>query len=248
MSELEGAVVLVTGAARRVGAVIARSLHAAGAKVVVHYRSAAEEAKRLVDGMNAERPGSAWAVRADLLVCEGLPGLIDQVLERFGRLDALVNNASSFFATPVGSILEADFTTLIGANLKAPLFLSQAAAPALRASCGAIVNVIDIHAERPLAGFPVYSAAKAGLAGLTRALAVELAPQVRVNGVAPGPVQWPEDDSFGEDERARVVGTTLLKRCGEPMDIARAVRFLIADAPYVTGQILAVDGGRSLFT
>ncbi|GAB4168260.1 MAG: pteridine reductase [Rhodocyclaceae bacterium] len=247
MTELARSVVLVTGAARRVGAVIARSLHEVGARVVVHYRSAAEEAERLVGAMNAQRAGSAWAVRADLLECERFPALIEQALDRFGRLDALVNNASSFFATPVGSITEADFSALIGTNLRAPLFLSQAAAPALRATGGSIVNVIDIHAERPLAGYPVYSAAKAGLAGLTRALAVELAPQLRVNGVAPGTIQWPEDGSFTDEERARILATTPLGRCGEPLDIARAVRFLIAEAPYVTGQILAVDGGRSLF-
>ncbi len=245
--EFAGSVVLVTGAARRVGAVIARTLHASGARVIVHYRCAAGQAQRLVETMNAQRGGSAWSVRADLLACAELPGLIERAVQRFGRLDALVNNASSFFATPIGRITEADFTELIGTNLKAPLFLSQAAAPALRAASGAIVNVIDIHAERPLAGYPVYTAAKAALAGLTRALALELAPGVRVNGVAPGAIQWPEDASFGETERERIVASTPLKRCGEPQDVARAVRFLIADAPFVTGQILAVDGGRSLF-
>jgi pteridine reductase len=183
--------------------------------------------------------------QADLLDCARLPALIDGVLERFGRLDALVNNASSFYPTAVGSITEVQWSDLIGSNLKAPLFLAQAAAPALEASGGAIVNIIDIHAERPLRGYPLYCAAKAGLAGLTRALAVEMGPRVRVNGVAPGPIQWPDDGSFDAVAKDAIVEHTLLKRVGEPADIARTVLFLLADAPYITGQIIAVDGGRS---
>jgi len=240
-------VVLVTGAARRVGAEIARSLHASGARVVVHYRSAAEQAFRLVESLNETRAGSACAHQCDLLEMGAIPDLIETAIEQFGRLDALVNNASSFFATPVGRIKESDFTDLLGSNLKAPLFLSQAAAPHLRATRGAIVNMVDIHAERPLPGFAVYTAAKAGLAGLTRALARELAPEIRVNGIAPGAIQWPEDGAFDAGERVRIVSQTPLGRCGEPRDIARMVRFLLDDAPYVTGQIIAVDGGRSLF-
>ena len=244
-STLEGKAVLVTGAARRVGAEIARRVHAAGAAVALHYRTAAGAAQELAAGLNASRPGSAALLQADLLDCARLPALIDGVLERFGRLDALVNNASSFFPTAIGSITEVQWSDLIGSNLKAPLFLAQAAVPALEASGGSIVNIIDIHAERPLRGYPLYCAAKAGLAGLTRALAVELGPRVRVNGVAPGPIQWPEDGSFDAAAQDAIVEHTLLKRVGEPADIARTVLFLLADAPYITGQIIAVDGGRS---
>lgn len=244
-STLEGKAVLVTGAARRVGAEIACRVHAAGAVLALHYRTAADAAQALAASLNASRPGSATLLQADLLDCARFPALIDGVLERFGRLDALVNNASSFYPTAVGSITEVHWSDLIGSNLKAPLFLSQAAAPALEASCGAIVNIIDIHAERPLRGYPLYCAAKAGLAGLTRALAVELGPRVRVNGVAPGPIQWPDDGSFDAAAKDAIVEHTLLKRVGDPADIARTVLFLLADAPYITGQIIAVDGGRS---
>jgi pteridine reductase len=240
-------VVLVTGAARRVGARIARTLHGSGARVIIHFRSASEEARRLTDELNGQRPDSARSLRADLLDVRAIAKLIDEALAQFGRLDGLVNNASSFFATPLGALTEADFADLIGSNLKAPLFLAQAAAPHLRARRGAIVNIVDIHADRPLAGFVAYTAAKAGLAGLTRALALELAPEVRVNGVAPGAIQWPVDDSFSAAERARILSQTPLGRVGDPSDIARAVRFLLVDAPYVTGQILAVDGGRSIY-
>lgn len=238
-------VVLVTGAARRVGAEIARTLHAAGCRVAIHYRSSAAEADALAAGLNAARPDSAACFAGDLLDLEALPGLIAAVVTRFGRLDGLVNNASSFYPTPLGQITAAQWTDLMGSNLQAPLFLAQAAASHLRAAGGAIVNIVDIHAERPLAGYPVYSAAKAGLQGLTRALAIELAPEVRVNGVAPGPIQWPEDGQFAPEERAAIVRHVLLRREGSPADIAGAVRYLLLDAPYVTGQILAVDGGRS---
>ena len=241
---LEGRVILVTGGARRVGAAIVRRLHAAGASILLHYRSASSAAEALANELGCARPGSVRTLRADLLATDGLPALVDRALGAFGRLDGLVNNASSFFATPIGAIREADWTDLIGTNLKAPLFLSQAAAPFLRESRGAIVNIVDIHAERPLARYPVYCAAKAGLAGLTRALAIELAPEVRVNGVAPGPISWPETDDFDLRERAAIVEHTLLKRVGDPEDIAGAVEYLLS-APYVTGQILAVDGGRS---
>jgi pteridine reductase len=181
-----------------------------------------------------------------LLETAGLAEIVKTCVERFGTLDALVNNASTFYPTPMGAIDERDWSTLVGANLKAPLFLSQAAAPQLKNSGGCIVNITDIHAERPLKNYVVYSIAKAGLAGLTRSLARELGPEVRVNGVAPGPIVWPEDDSFDEVTRQRVISHTLLKRIGEPDDIARAVYYLIAEAPYVTGQIIAVDGGRSV--
>lgn len=247
MQSLTDKVVLITGGARRVGASAARMLHAGGARVVLHYRSARAEAQQLADELNARRPGSAGLACADLLEHGALEPMVAAAAAVFGRLDALVNNASSFFPTPIGSIGLAQWEDLVGTNLRAPLFLSQAAASHLRAARGCIINIIDIHAERPLAGHLVYSVAKAGLAGLTRALAVELAPEVRVNGVAPGPVLWPEGHGgFDADERARIVGQTLVRREGTPEDIARTVRFLLADAPYITGQILAVDGGRSI--
>ena len=240
-----GKTVLITGAAKRVGRSIARELHEAGANVVVHYRAAADTARLLVGEMNAARAGSALCLQADLLDCGALSALVEQAVAHFGRLDALVNNASSFFATPLGAIDEAAWTDLVGSNFKAPLFLTQAAAPHLRQARGAVVNITDIHAERPLAGYPLYCAAKAGLLGLTRALAVELAPEVRVNAVAPGPILWPDDAVFDEAARARIVDHTLLKHAGSPQDIARAVRFLFNDAPYVTGQVINVDGGRT---
>jgi pteridine reductase len=244
MENLCGQVMLITGAARRVGAVIARRLHGAGAQVAVHYRSAAREAEALVAELNAQRADSAAAFQADLREAALLPGLVAAVVSRFGRLDALVNNASSFFPTPLGRIDEAAWDDLVGSNFKAPLFLSQAAAPHLAAVCGAIVNITDIHAERPLAGYPLYCAAKGALVALTRSLAIELAP-VRVNAVAPGAILWPEDGQFPGPEQAAIVGHTLLKRAGGPGDIAAAVHFLLAEAPYVTGQILNVDGGRT---
>jgi len=246
-AKLEGKVVLVTGAARRVGAAIARRLHAAGANLMLHYRSAEADAQALQRELNALRADSVALAQADLLDIDGLPVLVRNTLARFGRLDALVNNASSFYATPFGGISDRDWDDLVGTNLKVPLFLSQAAAPSLKKAGGSIVNIVDIHAERPLRNFAVYSMAKSGLSGLTRALARELGPEVRVNGVSPGPVQWPDDDSlFDEVTRQRTVSQTLLKRTGDPDDIAGAVLYLITDAPYVTGQIIAVDGGRSI--
>jgi pteridine reductase len=239
-------VILVTGAARRVGAEIARTVHAAGATVVLHYRSSAHEAEALAAALNDQRPDSASTVRADLGQDGAPEALIDTLLARHRALDAVVNNASSFFSTPLGKIDAAAWTDLIGSNLKGPLFLSQAAAPALRARRGAIVNIVDIHAERPLRHYPVYSVAKAGLLGLTRALALELAPEVRVNGVSPGAIEWPEDGQFPPAERARIIDNTPLQRIGTAGDIARTVRFLLFDAPYITGQVLAVDGGRSI--
>jgi pteridine reductase len=244
---LIGKTVLITGAAKRVGRAIARELHEAGANVVVHYRDAVDTAALLVDEMNAARAGSALCLSADLLDCEALSSLVDQTVAHFGCLDALVNNASSFFATPLGTIDEAAWGDLVGSNFKAPLFLTQAAAPFLRRAHGAVVNITDIHAERPLAGYPLYCAAKAGLLGLTRALAIELAPDVRVNAVAPGPILWPDEDdtAFDEPARARIIDHTLLKQAGSPRDVARAVRFLFNDAPYVTGQVINIDGGRT---
>ena len=243
-------VIIVTGAAKRVGAEIARSLHAVGAKLLLHYRVSAGEAEALAADFNAARPDSAACASADLCDAAQLPRLVEAAVEKFGRLDALVNNASSFYATPIGSIDEAAWLDLIGSNLKGPLFLAQAAAPHLRATNGAIVNITDIHAERPLKNYPLYCLAKAGLLGLTRALALELAPGVRVNAVAPGPIEWPVGAAAGDfdaEVRAAIVAGTLLQREGSPGDIARTVRFLLFDAPYVTGQVINVDGGRSIY-
>jgi pteridine reductase len=244
-SNLDGHVILITGGARRVGAVVARHLHAAGATLAIHYRASATDAARLVAAMNAARPHSAMAYAADLSDCDALPGVIDAAVSRFGRLDVLINNASSFFPTPMGSITANQWDDLIGSNLKAPLFLSQAATPALRASQGLIINMLDIHALRPLKQHPVYSAAKAGLAMLTRSLARELGPDIRVNGIAPGPVLWPEKD-MPKALQQEIVAKTALKRAGSPDDIAKTALFLVRDAPYITGQIIAVDGGRSI--
>lgn len=243
---LAGQVALITGGARRVGAAIARRLHAAGAQVMVHYRSSGREARALQAELNLQRPGSVALVQGDLLNVDALPPLVDACVAEFGRLDILVNNASSFSPTPIGSVSKKDWEDLIGTNLLAPLFLSQAAVPQLRANRGSIVNIVDIHADRPMKNYVVYSTAKAGLANLTRSLARELAPEVRVNGVAPGAIAWPEDAAWQDEvARQRIINTVPLRRVGEPDDIARAVFFLVADAPYVTGHIINVDGGRS---
>jgi len=237
--------VLITGGARRVGAAILRTLHAAGAAVVLHHRTSAAAAAALAAELNAVRAGSVALQAADLLDADSPRLLVDAALREFGRLDILVNNASSFYPTPVGQITAAHWEDLMGSNLKAPLFLSQAAAPSLRERRGLIINIVDIHGLRPLKGYAVYSAAKAGLAMLTRALARELGPDIRVNGIAPGPVLWPEGDMESSLQR-EIVAKTALKRQGQPTDIARTALFLAKDAPYITGQIIAVDGGRSI--
>ncbi|MBM3394601.1 MAG: pteridine reductase [Betaproteobacteria bacterium] len=240
-------VVLITGGARRVGATVCRMLHAGGANLMIHYRRSAAEARALQAELNGLRADSVALIQGDLLNLAGLLPLVQETINRFGQLDALINNASSFFPTPVGEITSENWDDLIGTNLKSPLFLSQAAAPHLRRTGGCIINIIDIHADRPMKNHLVYSTAKGGLVALTRALAAELGPDVRVNGISPGPILWPEDERWNDElARQRIVNQTLLKRVGEPEDIARAARFLVFDAPYVTGQILAVDGGRSL--
>ncbi|HYT97826.1 MAG TPA: pteridine reductase [Casimicrobiaceae bacterium] len=241
---MQGKVVLITGGGKRVGAAICRRLHVAGANLMLHYRSSAGEARLLQAELNHQRANSVALIQADLLDVAKLPSLVEQTLQTFGRLDGLVNNASSFFQTPVGEITVAGWNDLLGTNVQAPLFLSQAAAPALRKAQGAIVNITDIHAERPLKNYVVYSIAKAALVGLTRSLARELAPEVRVNAVAPGPILWPDDEAFNEVSRQRIISHTPLRREGRPDDIAAAVKFLLADALYVTGDTLNVDGGR----
>ena len=244
---MEDGVVLVTGAARRIGAAISRRLHAAGAHVVLHCHRSRAEAEELAAELNGQREGSCAIVQGDLLEVDNLPMLVEDAVEAFGRLDALVNNASSFYPTPFGAIGAGEWDDLIGSNLRAPLFLSQAAAPLLRAAKGAIVNLVDIHADRPLKDFVVYSIAKTGLAGLTRALALEMGPHVRVNGVAPGAILWPDgDEHFAPSEKNRILAQTPLARIGSPEDVAGAVKYLLFDAPFVSGQILAVDGGRGI--
>jgi pteridine reductase len=240
-------VVLITGGARRVGAAMCRMLHASGASIMLHYRSSGTEARALQAELNAARVDSVALVQADLLNLALLPSVVTETVNRFGRLDVLVNNASSFFPTPVGEITEQAWEDLVGTNLKTPLFLSQAAAAHLRRAHGCIVNIVDIHADRPTRSYAVYSAAKGGLMALTRALACDLAPEVRVNGISPGVILWPEDERWSDElARQRIIHTTLLKRVGEPDDIARTARFLIFEAPYITGQVIPVDGGRSI--
>ena len=242
---LRDKVILVTGAARRIGAAIVTRLHAEGARVAIHYRSSAKDADRLANRLNDVRPESAATFRADLLKVDELPGLVRSVATWGGGLDALVNNASTFYATPIGDITEHHWNDLVGSNFKAPLFLSQAAAPHLSAAGGSIVNIVDVHAQRPLRDHPVYGPAKAALAMLTKALAKDLAPEVRVNGVSPGAILWPE---VGMTDAAQdsILRQVPLGRPGNPEDIAGCVLYLLRDAPYVTGQIIAVDGGRSI--
>lgn len=244
---LDGKVALVTGGARRVGAAICRRLHAAGADLVVHYRASADDARALKSELESARAASVTLVQGDLLKTGALSALVRDAVKSFGRLDVLVNNASSFYPTALGDITEKAWDDLVGTNLKAPLFLAQAAAPELRKTHGVIVNIIDIHAELPMKNYVVYSTAKGGLLALTRSLARELGPDVRVNGVSPGTIVWPDDDQWRDEvSRQRIMNQTALKRIGEPDDIAKAVEYLVANAPYVTGQIIAVDGGRSL--
>jgi pteridine reductase len=242
---LAGRTALVTGGARRVGAAIVRTLHAAGANVLIHCRRSAEAGQALAQELQRARRGSAAVVSADLLDTAALADLVRAAQERFGALHLLVNNASSFYSTPLGQITPAQWDDLLGTNLRAPLFLVQAASPLLARSQGSIVNIVDIHGQRPLRDYSVYCAAKAGLIMLTRALARELAPAVRVNAVAPGSVLWPEQ-GMDEQRKRRILERTPLARQGSPEDIARAVLFFTAYAPFVTGQILAVDGGRSI--
>ncbi len=243
--KLAGKVALVTGAALRVGAAIASELHANGANVAIHYRGSVDAAEQLAEGLNTIRPASAATFQADLNVTTELPDLVAAVCDWAGRLDILINNASSFYPTPPGEITEANWDDLIGSNLKAPLFLSQAAMPQLRKQRGVIINIVDIHAQRPLKNHVVYGSAKAGLAMLTRSLAKDLAPDIRVNGVAPGAILWPEN-GMSDAVKDNILQQVPMQRAGDPKDIAGCVLFLVQDASYVTGQIIAVDGGRSI--
>lgn len=245
LEQLNDKVVLITGGAQRIGAQIARTLHGAGMKVVLHYRGSLPSAQALAAELNQLRADSAILLQADLSDPATLAPLVEAAATRWSRLDALVNNASTFYPSPVGTVTLPQWHDLMDVNLKAPFFLAQAAAPLLTESCGCIVNIADIHADRPLKGYPVYCMAKAGLVMMTRALARELGPAVRVNAVAPGAILWPEQ-GLGEDVQASILARTALKRQGQPKDIAGAVLFLIRDAEYITGQVLSVDGGRSL--
>ena len=244
-NNLNGKVALITGAARRIGAAIATTLHRSGANIAVHYRKSSADAEALAERLNTERPDSAALFQADLNDIEALPSLVEKVVAWHGTLDVLVNNASSFYPTPPGEITQAHWEDLLGSNLKAPLFLSQAALLALREAGGAIINLIDVHAQRPLRNHAVYGSAKAGLAMLTRSLAKDLAPEVRVNGVSPGAILWPEN-GMDDATRETILKQVPLARPGRPEDIAGCVLYLVRDATYVTGQIIAVDGGRSI--
>jgi pteridine reductase len=243
---LKKKVALVTGGARRVGAHIVRTLHAQGMYVAVHYHSSQAAAQALQYELQTSRPGSVLLLRGDLHEgAELFQEFVERTVKTFRRLDVLINNASAFYATPVESASGQQWDDLLGTNLKAPFFLAQAAARQLKATSGCIVNIADIYGERPLKRYPIYSIAKAGVFMLTKALARELAPEVRVNAVAPGPILWPEQ-GLDEAGKVRVIARTALKRMGDPDDVARAVLFLIRDAGYITGQVIAVDGGRRI--
>lgn len=237
-------VALITGAAHRIGATTAKLLHQNGMNIVLHYRGSREKAQALQKELNDERENSVIIIQADLHITNGLAALIEESVKAWGQLDVLINNASSFYPTQIGKATEDQWDDLLGSNLKAPFFLSQAAAPHLKKTNGCIVSIVDIHAERPLKTFPIYSMAKAGLVMMTKSLAGELGPEIRVNAVAPGAILWPEN--LDEVAKQRIVSRTFLKRQGEPNDIAKTILYLIRDANYVTGQIIAVDGGRSL--
>ncbi|MEW5296879.1 MAG: hypothetical protein WDW38_010037 [Sanguina aurantia] len=238
-------VALITGAGRRVGASIARTLHAAGYNLALHYRRSRTDAETLATSLESQRPGSTLLLQAELADLDGLPSLVATLLAHYGRLDALVNNASAFYATPIGSATSAQWNELFASNAQAPLFLSQAAMPALRQARGSIVNLLDIYAERPLEGYTIYCMAKAAQAAMTRSLAVELGPDVRVNGIAPGAVLWPAEGK-SEQEQQTMLDRTPLRRAGSPDDVASTVLWLLRDATYVTGQVIHVDGGRLL--
>src|SRR5690554_686863 len=240
-------VALITGAAHRLGARTAEVLHARGWNVVIHYRSRADQAAELVDKLNRERADSATSIKADLTDMEQVVSLAKTACQHWERLDGLVNNASVFYPNPTENATEDDWQEIMGANLKAPFFLLQHCLPALKKSSGSVVNLIDIYSEKPLKDHPLYCASKAGLAALTRSWAKDLAPAVRVNGVSPGAILWPEGEAeIDPDYQKAILDKTPLARTGNPADIAGAITWLMCDAPFVTGQVISVDGGRSL--
>lgn len=243
----QGKNILITGAARRIGASSARLLHGQGHNICLHYQSSEQESAALADELNQLRANSACRIKADLQKLADIRQLAELALERWSGIDVLINNASAFFPGPIESTSEQDWECLIDTNLKAPFFLTQALLPSLISRQGRIINIIDIHAERGLKGYPVYSITKAGLAAMTRSLAKELGPDVRVNGISPGAILWPEND-IDETTQAEILSRIALRRSGNPLDIARAVRFFIEEGDYITGQILAIDGGRTLFS
>jgi pteridine reductase len=245
--KLAGKTALITGAARRLGAQTAQTLHENGANIIIHYGHSADEAQALVDRLNAVRANSAMCFRADLRSLDAIHDLAADAIDAFGGLDILINNASSFYPTPLGQINENHWDDLMASNVKGPLFLAQACHPALRERQGVIVNMVDIHARSPLKDHTVYCCAKAANAMLTRSLALEMGPNVRVNGIAPGAILWPEaDNAMASDAQQAILDQVPLSRTGHPADIAEAILFLIT-SDYVNGQIIAVDGGRQLF-
>ena len=241
---------LVTGGSKRIGAETVRLLHQAGYNTVIHCRLSRQSADELAEELNNKRVDSAKVIQGDLDNETVYSSLIEQAYQCWNRLDVLINNASSFYPTPVGSITLDDWNNLINSNMKAPLFLAQAAAPYLRLTQGNIINIIDVHAQRPMKEHSVYCSAKAGLAMITLSLAKELGPEIRVNGVAPGAILWPanngQNSDMPEHTKKLILERTALKRPGQPIDIAKTILFLVKDADYITGQIIAVDGGRSL--
>jgi pteridine reductase len=242
---LTGKVAFITGAAHRIGAQIARTLHAEGVDLALHYRRSGDAAEALKRELESARGDSVLLLQADLHDCGAFPELVARISAFRGRLDVLVNNASSFYPTPFAGADQAQWDDLIGSNLRGPFFLAREAAPLLRDAGGCIVNLVDIHAQRPLKDHPIYSIAKAGNAMMVKALARELGPEVRVNGIAPGAILWPEQ-GMSEDAKGEILSRTALQRPGSPVDIARTLLFLVRDADYITGQIIAVDGGRTL--
>lgn len=240
-------VALITGGARRVGATIAQTLHAKGMNIIIHYHHSSKEAENLINYLNDARDGSAFGIQGDLSSCSTISQISENAFKKWGRLDVLINNASCFYPTPIDEMSEEDWEDLINTNLKAPLFLSKHCAPFLEKTQGCIINMSDIHAEKPLRKYLIYSLSKAGLNMLTKSLAKELSPTVRVNAIAPGAVCWPENkNALTESQKEKIIQKSLLKRAGAPEDVAKAVSFFVFDAPYITGQILRVDGGRDL--
>ncbi|MGH1428206.1 MAG: pteridine reductase [Arenicella sp.] len=238
-------VALITGGARRIGAEIAKTLHYDGYNILVHYRHSSDDAKQLCADLNGIRPNSCHSFQADLADSDAYEKIIQNTIHTYGQLDALINNASSFYPTPIEEVTEAQWQDLLTSNLKAPIFLSKYATPWLKKTKGSIINIIDIYANRPLANHPIYCAAKAGTQSLTKSLARDLNGEVRVNGVAPGAILWPEDDA-GVDPQQAILARIPMNTLGEPQDIAKTIRFLLNDAPYINGQIISVDGGRSV--